>query len=162
MLQDSVDDPRVCNEGDNPHGDLSQVIAEARASLDSQSGFDNSGGYRSCRHSAVRLLVMDNTTYPVSYSYTEAGCGCSKRDLQSITYPGGIQVNYAHDSIGRLSSITETYNGAHDATYVGGLAYASQSGLLSQIAYGTGTDTFTFEDSGRLQSIAINLCFVKR
>ena len=35
-----------------------------------------------------QVAWMDNTTYPVNYSYTEAGCGCSKRDLQSITYPG--------------------------------------------------------------------------
>jgi YD repeat-containing protein len=60
--------------------------------------------------------------------------------------------------IGRLTSITGTYgNGNTDATYVSGITYGSQSGGVSQITYGLGTDTFTYEDSGRLQSIGIFL-----
>ena len=49
--------------------------------------------------------VIGGLTYVTSYSYDSAG------RLIGLTYPGGRQVNYALDALGRIAQITTSVNG---------------------------------------------------
>jgi hypothetical protein len=93
-----------------------------------------------------QAMHMDNTDYPVTYNYMASGCGCSKKDLQSITYPDGSQVNYVRDAIERVIGITPGY--------VSSMSYDSADGSVSSASYGSngsaGTENFIKDSFGRL------------
>jgi RHS repeat-associated protein len=107
-------------------------------------------GYNWTYDSAGRVLQqvmpMDNTDYPVTYNYMATGCGCSKRDLQSITYPDGSQVNYVRDAIERVIGITPGY--------ASNMNYENADGSLSSVSYGSngsiGQEHFIKDSFGRL------------
>jgi RHS repeat-associated protein len=93
-----------------------------------------------------QVMHMDNTDYQATYSYMATGCGCTKKDLQSITYPDGSQVTYVRDEIERVISITPGY--------VSGMSYENADGSLSHALYGTngsiGQEHFIKDSFGRL------------
>ncbi len=51
---------------------------------------------------ATETRVISNVTYTTSYSYDNAG------RLASITYPGGREIAYSRDALGRINGITTT------------------------------------------------------
>jgi RHS repeat-associated protein len=89
--------------------------------------------------------------YSHSFSYTASGCGCSQMDLQSLSYPSGLVINYNRDSINRITSIKRS-TGATYASY----QYNSPSGAVSQFETGDYvTQTYSYDSMNRLTSNAI-------
>jgi len=74
--------------------------------------------------------VINGTTYPLSYAYNLAG------ELSSITYPSTRVVQQSVDTIGRLSSITDTFNSVN-TTWASGFVYNAAS-QVTGFNYGNG------------------------
>jgi RHS repeat-associated protein len=116
-------------------------------------GIGYSWKYDSVGRATQQVYRIDNTNYPVSYNYTEAGCGCPKSSLLNMTYPNGMQVDYTRDSIGRLTSIGSTVSGQpyYD---IQSIAYDSPSGAVSRLSYtSVEKQDFGYDSSGRIGSI---------
>ena len=80
------------------------MIANGRGRQTSAWTSDGIGynwSYDSVGRPVQQAFRIDGATYPLSYNYTGSGCGCTVSDLQGMTYPDGLQVNYTRDSIGR-------------------------------------------------------------
>ncbi len=104
-----------------------------------------------------QIMRMDSTNYPVNYSYTPAGCGCSKKDLQSMTYPDGNEITYTRDPIGRATGIVDTVISGTSRTYVTDVDYALVDGSVSLISYGTSSEEHVTDSYGRLSIIRITV-----
>lgn len=96
---------------------------------------------------------IDSSTYPLSYSYTDSGCGCPKADLRSVTYPDGMQVNYTRDSISRITGIA-SLNPA--VNLLANVSYDAPDGSASNVWWGNGLqDIYSIDNKGRLSGIRL-------
>jgi len=122
-----------------------------RTSAWTSDGIGYSWSYDPAGRVLQQVFAIDGATYPVSYSYTDSGCGCTKTDLVSLTYPGGFYIQYNRDSIGRVVGI---WNGApwpNAYYYVTGVAYGAANGAVSLVDYGDGaSESFSYTASGQL------------
>jgi len=90
---------------DETAGSLIGAIANGRGRQTSAWTSDGIGynwSYDSVGRPVQQAFRIDGATYPLSYNYTGSGCGCTVSDLQGMTYPDGLQVNYTRDSTGRI------------------------------------------------------------
>ena len=102
-----------------------------------------SWSYDTAGRATQQAVFMDGTTSQVGYSYLDAGCGCTTKDLQTITYPyAGIpanQVSYTRDSLNRIKGISlgfwDGYQQEIDSTFVNDVQYNLPNGGISQITY---------------------------
>ena len=77
-----------------------------------------------------QVRVIAGQSYTTGYSYDSAG------RLVSMTYPGGRQLNYTLDALGRVGQVATTVNGQAQ-TVVFGAAYRP-FGALQSFAFGNG------------------------
>ncbi len=111
-------------------------------------GIGYSWSYDASGRALTQVFSIDGTRYSVSYNYTDSGCGCSKRDLQSMTYPNGLRVNYSRDSIGRILSVSSPRSPS-PIYYIQNIAYDSPEGSPSKLTYASDRyDTLTFNSTG--------------
>ena len=125
-------------------------------------GIGYSWSFDAAGRTLQQVFSIDGITYPVGYSYTDAGCGCQRADLTSITYPNGFQISYTRDAASRITAIRD--NGYWDygnytygpLYYVGQVSYNAPNGSVSTIQYPTGTtENLSLDGSGRLSSHSI-------
>ncbi len=114
-------------------------------------GIGYSWNYDSSGRTVQQVFKIDGTTYPLTYSYNEVGgCGCPKSDLQSMTYPDGLQVNYTRDAASRIIGISSPQSGS----FVSSASYAAADGSLSRVDLPSyGWETYGYAGPGRVGTI---------
>jgi RHS repeat-associated protein len=104
-----------------------------------QTTYTETLSYDSNKRVSSRTWTRDNLSYTTGYQYNTAN------QITRITYPVSLRaVNISHDSIGRLSSISDQYR-----TYLSGLAY-NAAGQVTYQSYGNGVAE-SFGYNNRLQ-----------
>lgn len=117
---------------DYEYNQLSQMMAEVRQFTDN-----------------LPNAPLSNNKYKLEYSYQLSG------QLKSYKDPFGQQINYTHDKIGRLNSVTGTTAFAGVTTYASNPQYRAWGGLQG-LSYGNNTQmSLTFNN--RLQASAYQL-----
>jgi len=99
-----------------------------------------------------QVFQIDGANYPLTYNYSDSGCGCPGKDLHSITYPDGKSAIYTRDDIGRVLSIA----GSSGPGLVQSVSYSSASGAISAIGYPYSSETYNYDFyTGKLLSKTI-------
>ncbi|NWG14297.1 MAG: hypothetical protein HXY20_12255 [Acidobacteria bacterium] len=126
-----------------------------RTSAWTSDGTGYSWSYDTAGRVLDQIFKIDAVTYPLHYSYMDTGCGCTRKDLMSMTYPGAFEVNYTRDSIGRVLSISKP-NAVYDKDwYLRDVEYEAADGAVSMIRFGNNARDYFYYSYGRPGGLAL-------